>query len=493
MSNTVRTHYGPVRGIERDGCIEYLGIPFAAPPIGDLAFRHPVPPEPWKGTLRADHARCNPIQPRGGEHSAGQSQDCLYLNVFVPNRHDTGSDARTGCRDSTGDGSMDKDFSVSTMPLPDGSTGRDDRPLPVMVWIYGGSYSHGGSGMLDGDPTRLEYDMALFARETGTIVVTFNYRLNLYGFLNLHYLSDRFDPNCGLFDQIAALRFVRDNIAAFGGDPDNVTVFGQSAGAACILALMGMPQAAGLFDKCIIQSACVEHFFAEEESERNTRRFLRILGVRTDRLDDLMGLDPARVRRACRRYDAAMLLGGEMRCAFSPTIDGITVCEEPKRAAARSTMPMLIGNVSEEAERFVRGIPVGLYPLLVRLYGLHPRRGSGIGDDRGIRAYRRRVVDAATGHLYRRPLYGILHDYAGPAWKYEYRYQTPSGRAAGLGCFHASELPVLFGQPSRRLTVDDPESRRVGHEMRDIWGRFARTGEPGWTRFSDDGVEHVIE
>lgn len=518
MSPVVRTDYGPVRGVERDGCTEYLGIPFAAPPVGDRAFRRPAPPEPWNEALVADHPRSNPIQPRGGDHPAGQSQDCLYLNVFVPNIIVSGEsaeraagsvDAARSARPAKAIEPVETGISAKTVA----STASDafDGPRPVMVWIYGGSYSHGGSGMLNGDPTRLEYDMALFARETGAIVVTFNYRLNLYGFLNLHYLSERFDPNCGLFDQIAALRFVHDNIASFGGDPDNVTVFGQSAGAACILALMGMPEADGLFQRCIIQSACVEHFFSEEESERNTRRFLRMLGVRPDRLGDLLGIDPARVRRACRRYDALMLAGGEMRCAFSPTIDGITLRGDPKLAAMRSTLPMLIGNVGEEAERFVRGIPVALYPILTRLYGLHPKR-AGDGDDgrnhpddhvrddvqdehgvHGLRGYRRRVVDVASDHLYRRPLYEILDGYAGPAWKYEYRYQTPSGRAAGLGCFHASELPVLFGQPSRRLTVDDTESRRVGHEMRGIWGRFARTGDPGWARFSEDGAEYVIE
>lgn len=448
MPPVVHTRYGSVSGIDVNGCHEYLGIPFAAPPVGDLAFRHPVPPRSWSGVLDARHGSDNPIQPRDGDHPANQSQDCLYLNVFVP------------------------------------ETRRQAEPLPVIVWIYGGSYSHGGSGRLNADPDTLEYDMALFARDTGTIVVTFNYRLNLYGFLNLHMLSDRFDRNCGLYDQIAALRFVHENIAAFGGDPGRVTVAGQSAGAACILALLGMPEADGLFQRCIIQSACVEHFFTEEESERNTRRFLRILGVRPERSDELLDLDPARVRRAARRYNMTTLIGGEMRCAFSPTIDGVTLRDEPKRFAQRSTMPMVIGNVQQEAERFVRGIPTVCYPLLVRLFGLHPRKGDG--------GYRSRVVEAASEHLYFRPLREIVERRTAPTWKYEYRYQTPSGRAAGLGCFHASELPVLFGQPSRRLTVDDPESRRVGHRMHTDWGRFAHDGDPGWAQYAHGG-ERIFE
>lgn len=142
MSGIIEISYGALEGIERNGCALYLGIPFAKAPVGDLAFRHPLPPEPWSGVLKADHGSCNPIQAPGGFYTGNNSMDCLYLNVFVPEE----------------------------VPAP----------LPVMVWIYGGSYSQGGAGAEDRAGTRLQYDLSRFARETGCVVVTFNYRLNLY-------------------------------------------------------------------------------------------------------------------------------------------------------------------------------------------------------------------------------------------------------------------------------------------------------------------------
>ena len=199
-ARTVATEYGLVRGIVRDGCEEYLGIPYAQPPVGELAFKHPVPPEPWDGVKDAVKGSINPVQGKGRSTILFDGRDCLYMNIFVP--QDIAPDA------------------------------------PVMVWFYGGSYANGGVGRFREDGDELSYDMALFAKETKTVCVNFNYRLNLEGFFNLHFLDKNFDQNNGLFDQIMALKFVRNNIHRFGGNADNVTVFGQSAGAACMLALL---------------------------------------------------------------------------------------------------------------------------------------------------------------------------------------------------------------------------------------------------------------
>ena len=188
-SKTVATEYGLVRGIVRDGCELFLGIPFAAPPVGDLAFKHPVPPAPWKGVFDADKAPKNPIQGKGHSNITYVDKDCLYLNVFVPKG------------------------------LPEDA--------PVMVWFYGGSYANGGCGNVSAKSDELNYDLVKFAKDTRTVVVSFNYRLNLEGFLNLNFLDKSFDRSNGLYDQMAALKYVRNNINRFGGDADNVTVFGQ--------------------------------------------------------------------------------------------------------------------------------------------------------------------------------------------------------------------------------------------------------------------------
>ena len=277
----VKTRYGMVEGFSRKGCACWYGIPFAKPPVGELAFRHPEPPESWEGVRKAFYGSANPIQSKGDFSIGNNSQDCLYLNVFVPEEH-------TG-------------------------------PLPVMVWIYGGAYNQGGAGAVRKDSAELLYDMNLFARESGCAVVSFNYRQNLYGFLNLHFLDERFDQNNGLFDQIMALRFVKENIAAFGGDPDNVTLFGQSAGASSVLALMAMKEAEGLFHKAIVMSANVEHFYTEEESRRYTNDYLKFAGV--SRPEKLAALSEQRVCAINERYAGRLIMKGDVRCAFSPVSD----------------------------------------------------------------------------------------------------------------------------------------------------------------------------
>ena len=166
-SRTVTTEYGLVRGIVKDGCEEYLGIPFALPPVGDLAFKHPLPPESWEGVLDATKAPISPVQGTGRSTIELDGRDCLYLNVFVPEDIEPGA--------------------------------------PVMVWFYGGSYANGGVGRMSEDSDELSYDMARFARETKTVCVNFNYRLNLEGFLNLHFLDKNFDQKVATLKRITQL------------------------------------------------------------------------------------------------------------------------------------------------------------------------------------------------------------------------------------------------------------------------------------------------
>ena len=443
---TVQTEYGTVAGIRRNGCRLFLGIPFAKPPVGDLAFRHPVRPDSWEGILPCVRGRANPVQSEGSFSAQYKSQDCLYLNVYVP----------------------------------ENAKG----PLPVMVWVYGGSYNTGGTGAVTEGSDEMNYDFSFFAKETNTIVVSFNYRLNLYGFINLHYLSDRFDQNCGLYDQIMAMRFVRENIRAFGGDHENITAFGQSAGGSCILALMTMKEAEGLFQKCIIHSSCSEHFFTEKESERNTRAYLRLAGISKEHPEKLLDLPAKQVESINSRYSRWILKHGELRCAFSPTIDGESLKTEPKIAVQSSSLPMLIGCTRNEANLYIMPIPSRVTPFLAPFLGVKVKPGPG--------AFKARFSEACTEHVYRRPMAEILASYTGPAWRYEYTYITPDGKKSGLECFHASDLPVLFGQSMPFENVDDPESQEAGRKMRVIWSGFAWNTDPGWPQWQKDPAAHPI-
>ncbi|MGH2586914.1 MAG: carboxylesterase/lipase family protein, partial [Dehalococcoidia bacterium] len=219
MAPVVRTPYGQVAGEQRDGVTVFRGIPYARAPLGELRFRAPQPPEPWSDVR--DATRFGPIAMQnpspmdtifGAVQRPAMSEDCLSLNVWTP--------------------------------------GLDDGRRPVMVWIHGGAFV-GGSGSTPW------YDGTAFASRGDVVVVTLNYRLGALGFLHLADLGgDAFagSGNVGILDQVAALRWVRESIAAFGGDPENVTVFGQSAGARSIATMMSMPNPRGLFDKAILQS-----------------------------------------------------------------------------------------------------------------------------------------------------------------------------------------------------------------------------------------------
>ena len=443
----IKTEYGEVQGVSEHGCIVYKGIPFAKPPVGDLAFRHPVSPEPWDGVFHADSGSANPIQDQGGFSVPNNSQDCLYLNIFVP--------------EENGKKEVQK--------------GR-----PVMVWIYGGSYNRGGSGAKSAGSADLIFNMSRFAKDTGTIVVTFNYRLNLYGFLNLHFLSERFDPNCGLYDQIFALKFVRNNIAAFGGDPENITLFGQSAGAACILALMSMPDAEGLFQKGIIQSACVDHFFTEEESRRNTKSYLKRLNIPESEPEHLLDLSAEIVTAQNKAYSAALRRSGDVRCAFSPVIDGKTLPEPPSKAVLTRTLPILMGTVLQEGNLFVNPIPAIALPFTSLLMHIKPRKGTG--------SYRQRISDGLSDFVYNIPMKELLANYPGKAWCYSYQHIRPAHKENGMGCFHACEIPVLFGI----MNDADEGSEATGVFMRKIWGTFAHTSDPGFEPYLPDHSIHVI-
>ncbi|MBE6123298.1 MAG: carboxylesterase family protein [Erysipelotrichaceae bacterium] len=437
----IQTEYGAVEGIRRNGCDVYLGIPFAHAPVGEFSFRHPVPPELWNTVLQADHGRANPIQARGGFYTGNNSTDCLYMNIFVP-QHAEGK-------------------------------------LPVMVWIYGGSYAQGGTGALTEGSEEVQYDLSRFAEETACIAVSFNYRLNAYGFLHFHDLNRNFDANNGLYDQIAALGFVKRNISSFGGDPDNITVFGQSAGGACILALMTMHEAEGLFQKAIVQSACIEHFFTAGQARKNTHVWMKYAGIGSP--EEIFRLNEAEICRANERYSSWLLRKGDIRCAFSPVIDGITLKEDVKQAVTASEVKLLIGSVSEEANLFLSAIPSFLLPAITKHIGLSVPRGKG--------SCKKRACDALTDHIYARPMKEILQEYRGQAWRYEYRHVLPGSKT---GCFHASELPVLFDMNMMGYSPDE-SSGKTGKHMRRIWGRFAYEGKPGWEEYRTGQETYIIE
>lgn len=425
----IKTQYGTVEGFHQEGVMHYLGIPFARPPIGELAFRHPQEPEPWEGVLETTAGRANPMQSRSYFPSVWFSQDCLYLNIFVPDNRSENT--------------------------------------PVMVWFYGGAFENGGTGANEEDSPYVSYDLSEFARETKTICVTFNYRLNLYGFLNLSSFDSGFDVNNGIMDQLMALRFVKNNIAAFGGDPENITIFGQSAGAASVLTILTMKQAKGLFHKAILQSPVADHFFSEAESRKYAKRYLNYAGVKEP--EELRSMNVETYERANRKYSTSFLVHRDIRCAFSPIIDGTIIADYPRNLLDNNPVPVLIGHTTEEGNIFTPNLPSLLYgPATAHM----KMKGDKTETNR-----KKRMSDAITRSVFVEPIDDIVSHYPGSIWKYVYAHTVPGDEK---GACHCSELSVLFNDASLIGNPEHPESQRVGKNMRRIWGQFAHQGNCDW-------------
>jgi para-nitrobenzyl esterase len=306
----VDTKYGRLEGIRREGDVAFLGIPFGAPPVGERRFRAPEPPASWAGVRKATawgFACPQGSHPIPGFAASGpQDEDCLYLNVYTP--------------------------------------AADSQRRPVMFWIHGGAFTHGTGAepLFDGGP---------LARRGDVVVVTINYRLGALGYLYLgdHLPGAGLTANAGQLDQIAALQWVHDNIEAFGGDPGNVTIFGESAGAGAIGALLGMPAATGLFHRAILESG-TGRATPIETSVKVTDLVLETLGIDRRRAADLRTVPVASIIEA--QGAVAGRAGGP---AFGPVLDGTTIPERPidaVRRGASASVPVLVGTNRDEVKLF---------------------------------------------------------------------------------------------------------------------------------------------
>jgi len=434
----IATQYGAVSGLRMEGMLAFKGIPFAEPPVGALRWREPRPPLPWTGTREAhrfaDACMQDPTPSLKAKGDVGPlSEDCLYLNVWTP---------RIG----------------------------KGAPLPVMVWIHGGALVVGGGSVS-------LYDGAALARR-GAVVVTFNYRLGQLGFFS-HPALDREQPggavNFGLYDQIAALRWVQQNIARFGGDPKNVTIFGESAGGQSVLALFASPLARGLFHKGIAQSPY--------GLPSHPRAKAGEAGVQ---VATALGLDGAEATMAQLRAVPASkfpaLQGAGLSLAPSFVIGDPAL---PTRiisvfsAGDEAPLPLVIGSNSDEATVVVEfGVdPAKTVERLglgaVALKTLYP--DSADDEELGRESMRDIVFTSFARRI------AALHSRRAPTWRYYFSDVPVELRDKLPGVGHGGEIAFVFGTadlcPCTQGTFNDADramSRRVG----DYWVAFARTGVP---------------
>ncbi len=450
-SSVAATQHGLLRGERRDGVHRFAGVPYAAPPVGPNRFRPPQPLEPWSGereALELAPSCPQPTQrPPGWPQEHATDEDCLYLNVWTPG-------------------------------VADGAA------RPVMVWFHGGGYAIGsGSWAL--------YDGANLARRGDVVVVTVNHRLGPLGYLHLDGLvGDRLAPeeaassgNNGLLDLVAALEWVRDHAAAFGGDPGNVTIMGESGGGAKVSTLLAMPRARGLFHRGIIQSGPGLRVTKVERATAAARDVIAAIGADED--PSLLWSVPVE-----RLVDASAAAG---RMGLSPVLDGVVVPEHPVDALSDGTaadVPVIVGCNRDEG---AGSLPHDLDDegLRARLAGLARTDDESVVD-RIVRTYRQVHPDATPlDHLSfaitdQRMRAGSIaladaksKGSTTPVWQYFFTYEL-GGRAG-----HGYEIAFCLDNLGVGGTPPSPARQALADAMSEAWLAFARHGDPAHDGLSD--------
>jgi para-nitrobenzyl esterase len=435
---------GEVQGVVSNGIASFKGIPFAAPPVGDARWRAPQPVKPWSGVKKAEKIAPACIQDTAIGRTLGAppdiSEDCLYLNVWTP--------AKTATE-----------------------------KLPVMVWIYGGAFVAGGTNWPLYEGTRLA--------EKGVVLVSVAYRVGVFGFLahpQLSKESGRGSGNFGLEDQIAGLKWVRDNIAKFGGDPGRVTIFGESAGGIAVSMLAASPPAKGLFHRAISESGgsmapartaaeAGQNVPTLKLAEESGKQYLAKLGA-----NDI---------KAARALPAEKVLGATQGFAlFWPTQDGHVIVDDPYRVYQTGRFndtPVLIGTNSDEGALFT---PVGPKPAD---FAKQIRDGYGAKADAILTAYPHSTdseAHKAAKNVFRDSLF------AWPTWTwanlqskhgkgktyvYYFDHRTPQSPD---GANHAAEIGFVFRNLANPFAPPTEEDKKLSDLISSYWVNFARTGDP---------------
>ncbi len=456
----VTTSLGSLRGLAQAGVDQFFGIPYAAPPLGALRFEPPQACEAWRGVREATAFGAAPIQPVDGlsqqlgllgQHA--QAEDCLSLNVFRP-------------------------------------AALSHALRPVMVWLHGGAFQTGTAAgpAYSGAPLALRGDL---------IVVTLNYRVGALGFLHLGGAR----TNLGLQDQLAALRFVQREIAAFGGDPASVTVFGESAGAGSICALLAMPAARGLFRRAIVQSAAPDGILSAGEAAERAKLLCEKLGGAASDLAWLRSLSADEILAA--QSQAAEPGPRRIGMYFAPVVDGDVLPELPREAIARGAardVELVIGTTADEMQLFTLVPGFGEMPEAALPFLVASRLG-GPEATRGERAVR--LVAAYSGATPLERFFALETDASlfVPSTRlaeaharhqprtFMYRFSWRSALAGGrLGACHALDVPFALGTLGlpkiAEFAGSGAAAQRVSAAMMDAWVAFARSGDPGWPAYA---------
>ncbi len=453
----VETRYGKVQGYEQGSISVWKGIPFAQPPTGSRRFRAPQPPEPWTGVREA--TTFSPMAPQvpemgmsmvgaigaeGAVEPRPMSEDCLYLNIWSP--------------------------------------GTEGEKRPVMVYIHGGAFTLGSAS----DPW---YDGTSFAARHNLVVVTLNYRLGILGFVSLQDLAGAeagYTANCALLDQIAALQWVHEHIDAFGGDPEQVTVMGESAGAMSIGALLGMPAAKGLFQRAILQSGAAGFLPTRPQATHVAQALLAKLGLEPSQLSALAEVPLETLLKI--QPELGREFGGVR--AYSPVIDGETLPQHPLAMIAQGSaaqVAILAGTNRDEWRLFAMlgGGPQVDEQQLTQHFGDEAQAALALYTQaRADQSKELAWVDIMSDMIFRMPAIRLAEGQVrqgAPVWMYRFDWESPAFGGV-LGAAHAMDIPFVWntlGTPlSRIFTGDSPTRQPLADLMHAAWASFIRSGTP---------------
>lgn len=451
----VSTKLGKLRGGFENGVCVWRGIRYAKAPVGNLRFKNPVPVEPWRGVKDATEFGAAAPQvknPLGGDVT--QNEDCLFLNIWSP--------------------------------------AADGKKRPVMFWIHGGGFAIGsGASPL--------YNGTNLAKRGDVVVVTINYRLGPLGFLYFNDIAPGnhdFENNLGIKDQIAALKWVKENIAAFGGDPDMVTIFGESAGGTSVETLLAAHDAKGLYRRAIVESGPPSILWTPAIATELTKKFLAFAGIKADSLQKLKTLPVDSIKSAEEKLLKFMIADYTKAKVLSPTIDGELLTRDIFSSVCKEQcdrVDLMIGTNKNEANLFAR-----------KKLNMVPRDTAGLNkyftvwsteNEKKVTSsykdypHKKGILALVTDAMFRIPSLRLAEEQMNiaPVYVYRFEWAAPILKMAGAGSFHGLEIPFVFANVDSgmgkilKLIATKKLINRLSGEMQQCWINFARYGNPNGT------------
>ena len=465
QASAVATRSGAVSGASSQGVFAFKGIPYAAPPVGELRFAPPRPVKAWSAALASDKFGHTAMQMPSPSATAPTSELGKALQTVFPSREDVANQS--------------EDCLVLNVWSKQPGKGK----RPVMVWLHGGGFAYGSAAWPMYDGTNL-------AKDHDVVVVSINHRLNVFGYLHLPEVAG--SGNAGMLDIIAALEWVRDNIAAFGGDPGNVTIFGESGGGAKVSYLLAMPRAKGLFHKAVIQSGPGTRALPADRAAALTADLYAAVGVTPGDIAGLRAVPAEALAKAAYAAEAKQPGAGFDRSGFSPVVDGDVLPAQPWDPAAPATardVPVMIGLNKDEMTLFMASAPwfgrldeAGLEKMAAGILGprapavLEALKKDFPNDSPTYRATHLvtygRMFAGSVQIAERKAAQG-----GAKAWMYLLEWETPVGPFRSP---HTLEIPLVFDnvENSRVLVGPGPAPQVLAKQMSSAWVAFARTGDP---------------